>query len=158
MKPAEGSTLIGKSVSIRGELSGSEDLFLDGRFEGTINLADSRLTVGPNAAVTADLNVRDLVVFGLVDGNIHAPVASNCDNRPPSTATSWRHAFRLKRVPPCAAASNSVARLYRPLSPETNSYEPVWREIGRSSDALGRVPPGAALQRMGSTPQAPQDA
>lgn len=72
MKPAEGSTLIGKSVSIRGELSGSEDLFLDGRFEGTINLADSRLTVGPNAAVTADLNVRDLVVFGLVDGNIHA--------------------------------------------------------------------------------------
>ncbi len=72
MKPAEGTTLIGKSVSIRGELSGSEDLFLDGHFEGTINLTDSRLTVGPNAAVTADLTVRDLIIFGLVDGNIHA--------------------------------------------------------------------------------------
>ncbi|MDQ2735120.1 MAG: polymer-forming cytoskeletal protein [Pseudomonadota bacterium] len=72
MKPAEGSTLIGKSVSIRGELSGSEDLFLDGKFEGTVTLADSRLTIGPNASITADLHVRDLVVFGLVDGNVHA--------------------------------------------------------------------------------------
>lgn len=72
MTPAEGSTLIGRSVSIRGELSGSEDLFLDGRFEGTINLAESRLTIGPNAHVTADLHVRDLIVFGLVDGNVQA--------------------------------------------------------------------------------------
>jgi cytoskeletal protein CcmA (bactofilin family) len=72
MKPPEGSTLIGKSVSIRGELSGSEDLFLDGRFEGTIHLAESRLTVGPNAEITADLDVRDLVVFGRIDGNVHA--------------------------------------------------------------------------------------
>ena len=72
MKSAEGSTLIGKSVSIRGELAGSEDLFLDGRFEGTVTLTDSRLTVGPNAAIAADLHVRDLIVFGTVDGNIHA--------------------------------------------------------------------------------------
>ena len=72
MKSPEGSTLIGKSVSIRGELSGSEDLFLDGHFEGTIHLAESRLTVGPNAEVIADLDVRDLIVFGRVDGNIQA--------------------------------------------------------------------------------------
>lgn len=72
MKPAEGSTLIGKSVSIRGELTGSEDLLLDGTFEGTINLAESRLTVGPNAEIKADLHVRDLVVLGKVDGNVMA--------------------------------------------------------------------------------------
>ena len=72
MKPAEGSTLIGKSVAIRGELSGSEDLFLDGTFEGTIKLEESRLTVGPNAKIKADLHVRDLIVFGVVDGNVHA--------------------------------------------------------------------------------------
>ncbi len=72
MKPAEGATLIGKSVSIRGELSGSEDLFIDGKFEGTVNLTECRLTVGPNASITADLHVRDLIVFGLVDGNVHA--------------------------------------------------------------------------------------
>jgi cytoskeletal protein CcmA (bactofilin family) len=72
MTPVEGSTHIGKSVTIRGELSGSEDLFLDGKFDGTITLTDSRLTVGPNAQVTADLTVRDIIVFGHVEGNIHA--------------------------------------------------------------------------------------
>jgi cytoskeletal protein CcmA (bactofilin family) len=72
MKPVEGSTVIGKSVSIKGELSGSEDLFLDGSFTGTITLSESRLTVGPNAQITADLQVRDLIVFGVIDGNVHA--------------------------------------------------------------------------------------
>jgi cytoskeletal protein CcmA (bactofilin family) len=72
MNAAEGSTHIGKSVSIRGELTGSEDLFLDGKFDGSVTLTGSRLTIGPNAHVTADLNVRDVVIFGLVEGNIHA--------------------------------------------------------------------------------------
>ena len=57
---------------MRGELSGSEDLFLDGMFEGTISLTESRLTVGPNAQIKADLKVRDLIVFGMVDGNVNA--------------------------------------------------------------------------------------
>lgn len=72
MKPGEGSTMIGKSVTIRGELTGSEDLFLDGVFEGTVTLTESRLTVGPNAHLKAELRVRDLIVFGEVEGNIHA--------------------------------------------------------------------------------------
>jgi len=72
MKPVEDSTVIGKSVTIRGELSGSEDLFLDGEIQGTITLSANRLTVGPNARVLADLNVRDLVVFGQIDGKITA--------------------------------------------------------------------------------------
>jgi cytoskeletal protein CcmA (bactofilin family) len=72
MKPGEGSTNIGKSVTIKGELSGTEDLFLDGSFEGSINLPESRLSVGPNAHVAAELHVRDLIVFGTIEGNIHA--------------------------------------------------------------------------------------
>ncbi len=72
MKPNEGSTVIGKSVVVRGELSGNEDLFLDGDLEGTITLTESRLTIGPNARVLADLNVRDLVVFGQLTGNVRA--------------------------------------------------------------------------------------
>jgi cytoskeletal protein CcmA (bactofilin family) len=72
MKPAEVSTNIGKSVSIRGELSGTEDLFLDGVFNGSVSLPESRLTIGPNGRVTAELHVRDLVVFGAIDGNIIA--------------------------------------------------------------------------------------
>ena len=72
MKPVEGSTLIGKSVSIKGELSGSEDLFMDGNLEGTVILSESRLTIGPNGRVKADLQVRDLIVFGLLNGNVVA--------------------------------------------------------------------------------------
>jgi len=72
MNPAEGSTVIGKSVIIRGDLSGHEDLYLDGDIEGTITLKDNRLTIGPNAQIKADITVRDLIVFGKLAGNIHA--------------------------------------------------------------------------------------
>lgn len=63
---------IGKSVIIRGEVKGSEDLFVDGRIEGTINLSESRLTVGPNAVLAADLTARDVLIQGQVQGNIIA--------------------------------------------------------------------------------------
>jgi cytoskeletal protein CcmA (bactofilin family) len=72
MKPAEGSTVIGRSVTIHGELSGKEDLYMDGVVEGTISLPESRLTVGPNARVLADIEARDVVIFGVVEGNIRA--------------------------------------------------------------------------------------
>jgi cytoskeletal protein CcmA (bactofilin family) len=72
MKPAEGSTVIGKSVTIRGEISGKDDLYLDGLLEGTITLPDSRLTIGPNARITADLSAGDVVIYGFVEGNIRA--------------------------------------------------------------------------------------
>ena len=72
MKPPEGSTVIGKSVTIKGELSGNEDLYMDGSIEGTITLPDSSLTIGPNAHVLADIRVRDVIVFGNVAGNMHA--------------------------------------------------------------------------------------
>jgi cytoskeletal protein CcmA (bactofilin family) len=72
MNQAEGSTAIGKSVVIRGEISGGEDLYMDGSIEGTITLAGNRLTIGPNAKVLADVKVRDIVVFGSLKGNINA--------------------------------------------------------------------------------------
>ena len=63
---------IGKSVLIRGEVKGSEDLFVDGRVEGTISLSESRLTIGPNAVLAADLTAKDVLVQGQVQGNIFA--------------------------------------------------------------------------------------
>ena len=65
---------IGKTVVIRGEIKGSEDLTVDGRIEGTINLSESRLTIGPNGNVAADLMARDVLILGQVEGNI---IASN---------------------------------------------------------------------------------
>lgn len=72
MKPAEGSTVIGKAVIIRGDLSGSEDLYMDGDIEGSITLPESRLTIGPNARVHADIHARDVVVLGQLTGNVTA--------------------------------------------------------------------------------------
>jgi cytoskeletal protein CcmA (bactofilin family) len=72
MKAPDGSTVIGKSVTIHGELSGKEDLFMDCILEGTISLPENRLTIGPNARVLADLSVHDVVIYGHVEGNIRA--------------------------------------------------------------------------------------
>lgn len=63
---------IGKSVQIRGELTGSEDLYLDGEIEGTIDLRDHSLIIGPNGRIKAGISARDLVVHGKVEGNINA--------------------------------------------------------------------------------------
>jgi len=63
---------IGKSVMIRGELSGSEDLYLDGQVEGSIDLRDHSLTIGPNGRIKASISAREIVVHGKVDGDLHA--------------------------------------------------------------------------------------
>jgi cytoskeletal protein CcmA (bactofilin family) len=63
---------LGKSIVVRGEVKGAEDLTIDGRVEGTVNLGDNRLTIGPNANVAADLTARDVLVMGQVQGNILA--------------------------------------------------------------------------------------
>jgi cytoskeletal protein CcmA (bactofilin family) len=72
MKQAEGSTVIGRSVTIQGDVTGKEDLYVDGVVEGTITLPESRLTVGPNAHVRADVSAREVVIFGAIEGNIRA--------------------------------------------------------------------------------------
>jgi cytoskeletal protein CcmA (bactofilin family) len=63
---------IGKTVVIRGEVKGNEDLIVDGRVEGTVSLSESRLTIGPNANVAADLSAKDVLILGQVQGNIVA--------------------------------------------------------------------------------------
>src|SRR5258707_7173334 len=63
---------IGKSVLIRGELSGSEDLYLDGEIEGNVDLRDHSLIIGPNGRIKATITARDLVVHGRLEGNVTA--------------------------------------------------------------------------------------
>jgi cytoskeletal protein CcmA (bactofilin family) len=64
--------VIGKSVQIRGEVKGSEDLMVDGHVEGTITLLESRLTIGPNAHVAANISAKDVIVLGHLIGNVSA--------------------------------------------------------------------------------------
>ncbi len=63
---------IGKSLSIKGELSGSEDIYVDGQLEGSIQLPGNSVTVGPNGRVKANITAKNLTVGGTLDGNVHA--------------------------------------------------------------------------------------
>lgn len=67
--PTEQAT-IGRSLVIKGEISGAESLYVDGKIEGTINLADNRVTVGRNGIVTANISAREVVIMGKVTGNV----------------------------------------------------------------------------------------
>ena len=63
---------LGSSLHVKGEITGSEDLLIDGSVEGLIQLDERKLTVGATAKVTADIIAREVVVYGTVKGNLRA--------------------------------------------------------------------------------------
>ena len=63
---------IGKSLAIKGEVSGSESLYIDGRVEGSINLPGHRVIVGRNGIVSANITAREIVILGTVQGMMTA--------------------------------------------------------------------------------------
>jgi len=67
-----GTARLGASLHIKGEISGNEDLVIDGSVEGLVQLDDRKLTVGASAKVTADIVSREVVVYGNVKGNLRA--------------------------------------------------------------------------------------
>jgi cytoskeletal protein CcmA (bactofilin family) len=67
--PLEQAT-IGRSLVIKGEVSGAEALYIDGRVEGTISFPESRVTIGRNGNVAANINAKELVIMGKVQGNV----------------------------------------------------------------------------------------
>ncbi len=91
--PGEAAAVIGKSVQIRGEVKGNEDLLVEGLVEGTITLNDNRLTVGSNARVQANVSARDVVVQGTLQGDAHA--TGRVELRAGSHMTGDIHASRL---------------------------------------------------------------
>ena len=67
-----GTARLGASLHVKGEISGNEDLLIDGSVEGLVQLDERKLTVGASAKVTADIIAREVVVFGTVKGNLRA--------------------------------------------------------------------------------------
>jgi cytoskeletal protein CcmA (bactofilin family) len=63
---------IGKGLTIKGEINGSESLYIDGKVEGSVNLPGNRVTVGRNGQVAASITAREIVVLGKVRGNVTA--------------------------------------------------------------------------------------
>jgi cytoskeletal protein CcmA (bactofilin family) len=62
---------VSQGIRIKGELTGTEDLFIDGHVEGKVSLEKSVVTVGPNATVKADITAREVVVRGRVEGKLY---------------------------------------------------------------------------------------
>src|SRR5579863_4235765 len=65
-----GKTQLGRSLVVKGDVTGNEDLAIFGQFEGSINLQDHCLTVGPEGKVQADINASRVIIHGTVHGNI----------------------------------------------------------------------------------------
>jgi cytoskeletal protein CcmA (bactofilin family) len=67
-----GMASLGKSVMVKGQIFSREDLTVDGEVEGTIDVQDHRLTIGPNGKVNAGVKAREIIVLGAINGNVEA--------------------------------------------------------------------------------------
>lgn len=70
--PAADQATIGKGLFIKGDISGTESIFIDGKIEGSINLPGNRVTVGRNGQVAANIIAREVVILGKIRGNVSA--------------------------------------------------------------------------------------
>jgi len=71
-KQSEGITVIGRGAKLRGDLTCSEDLLIEGEVDGTLRLTGGRLTIGPEAHVRASVGGHDVIVYGRLDGDVRA--------------------------------------------------------------------------------------
>src|ERR1700691_71329 len=69
---SSGIARLGATLHVKGEITGNEDLHIDGTVEGLVQLEDRKLTIGTSATVTADIIAREVVVYGNVKGNLRA--------------------------------------------------------------------------------------
>ncbi|MCZ2153509.1 MAG: polymer-forming cytoskeletal protein [Bryobacterales bacterium] len=69
---SNGPAMVGKAVVVKGEIHSREDLYIDGEIQGTVELVESKLTIGPNGRIQASVRAREVVVFGNVQGNVEA--------------------------------------------------------------------------------------
>ena len=70
VEPGAAAGSLSKAISIKGEISGREDLFIDGNVQGSVHIAHGNVTVGPNGRVTADIEAHEIVVRGTVKGTL----------------------------------------------------------------------------------------
>jgi cytoskeletal protein CcmA (bactofilin family) len=68
--PSRAAACISQGIKIKGEVTGSEDLYVDGLVDGKLNLANGSLTIGPNGSVKADVNAREVIVRGKIEGKV----------------------------------------------------------------------------------------
>jgi cytoskeletal protein CcmA (bactofilin family) len=71
-EPANSGNSIGKSVKVEGKIYSKEDLYVDGTVEGTVEVAENKLTIGPHGTIQAAIKAREVLVLGTIQGNVEA--------------------------------------------------------------------------------------
>jgi cytoskeletal protein CcmA (bactofilin family) len=124
-------TRIDKSLEVNGEVIGSESLYIDGKVKGTINLPGSRVTIGRNGQVSADICAREVVVLGEVQGNIDASERVNITSEGSLIGDVIAQRVSIRKVLSSGASSTSthlaqeaIIRLLRG-SPAPNGSGPL---------------------------------
>ena len=128
---------IGKSVVIKGELNGSEDLTVEGHVEGKIELRDHVLTIGPNGKIKAQVFAKAVIVLGEVNGNVTATEKVDIrdggsvdgDIISPRVAIAegahFRGAVDMQRKGAQPSPSKSEGQQSQPRAAATNPPQPV---------------------------------
>ena len=116
--PIEQAT-IGRTVVIKGEVSGNESLYIDGRVEGSVTFKDHRVTVGRNGVVQANISAREVVIMGKVTGNVEC--SDRVDIRSEGTLTGDVVSARI-RVEDGAMLRGSV-QLYPTEQKQDKSHD-----------------------------------
>jgi len=135
--PATGEqATIGKSLVIKGEVSGSESLYIDGKVEGSISLPGNRVTVGRNGQVAASISAREIVVLGKVRGNVSA--SDRVDIRSEGSLTGDVTAQRISiedgaffkgGIDIKKPGSNEKGGESKPATSNTNAERPVVAQV-----------------------------
>jgi cytoskeletal protein CcmA (bactofilin family) len=150
---------IGSSIVIKGEVSGTEPLFIDGTVEGSIHIPDHRVTVGRGSRVAADVRAHDVVVMGSVKGNIYA--ADLLDIRADSFIEGQMVAKRI-RIDDGAVLKGSVEVHSSNHKVEefevAGSPKPIVQSAPVKTDAGPAKEPSAPKKESGSAVAAPHAA
>ena len=128
MNTGEGTANIGTSVKIVGDLSGSEDLVMDGELQGTIRISGARLTIGPGARIRGDIAGKEIVIFGQVEGDIRA--TGRADLR--ASATVQGNIF-------AGTLSIEESAVFRGKVDPGRAQEPIPERSAGSSDGLPKT-------------------
>ncbi len=135
MNAVENRTIVGKSVRITGDVSGSEDFTLDGELLGTISLPAARLTIGPAALLRGQVAAQDVVIHGRLEGDVRA--AGRVELRSSAVVLGNIYADRLS-IEDGASLRGEVdpARAGEPLLPSTRASAPAAAQVPAALAAL----------------------
>jgi len=127
---------IGKSVSIRGDITGGEDVYVDGQVEGSIQLSANSLTIGPNGRVKANISAKNITVSGSVEGNLQ--VSERTDMRKTAVVTGDVQTRRI------AIEEGAYFKGKLEILPESKAQPGQGNVTAVASAASTRSAPGAA--------------